>query len=295
MSTVQTTTLNRQWVLKMVAFLIVLAGFGTWGLIDAIWIYPARGEKDASYKLYRYLETARDTGRLTGPDVAVADPRAAFADLESRERDLRKGASQNNLGPRAADFELARLEWLRSLKRMWRIDSAPERLEDDLQNQLATLTTTWKTTNPPKPLDAFDILFQWVFVALGYGGAAWLLLTIARAKGRTFTWDPAQHRLTLPGGASMAPADIADFDKRKWHKFFITINLKDGSSHTLDLLRHVPLEAWVLELEHIVHPPAEPADGDEPAPPAEPAAEPLPVGNDVGDDPDDQGPNRQND
>jgi hypothetical protein len=275
MATPLTTTLNRNWVLKMVAFLVVLAGFGTWGLADGLWIYPARGEKDASYKLFRYLETARDSGRLTQADVAVENPRAAFAELEGRERDL-NAAAQGKSGPggissRVANFELARLHWLRSLKRVWRIDSAPDRLEKDLQAQLASLTATWKTTTPPKPLDAFDLLFQWVFVALGYGSAAWLVITLIRARARTFTWDPDQHRLTLPSGAAITPDAIAEFDKRKWHKLFITLNLKDGSSHTLDLLRYVPLEAWVLELEKIVNPPA-----DEPA--AEQPAEPIAAG-----------------
>lgn len=265
MSSVQTTTLNRQWVLKMVAFIVALAGFGTWGLIDGLWVFPNRGEKDASYKLYVYLQAARDAGRLTQANVGVPDPAAALAELEAKERDLRAAVQGKSpaggISPRVAVFELARLEWLRSLQRIWRLDSAPSRLESDLQAQLDALTTTWKSTTPPKPLDAYDLHFQWVFVVLGYAGALWLVGVIVRAKGTVFRWDPAEHRLTLPDGASLTPADIAEFDKRKWHKFYITLVLKDGSSRTLDLLRYVPLEAWILEMEKI----AFPADSSSPA------------------------------
>ncbi len=285
MSSVQTTTLNRPWVLKMVAFIVILAGFGTWGLIDGLWVFPNRGEKDASYKLYVYLQAARDAGRLTQANVGVPDPAASLAELEAKERDLRTVVqgkpTTGGISPRAAAFELARLDWLRSLQRIWRLDSAPGRLQDDLAAQLDALTTTWKTTTPPKPLDTYDLHFQWIFVVLGYAGALWLVGVLARAKGTVFRWDPAEHRLTLPDGASMTPADVAEFDKRKWHKFYVTLVLKDGSSRTLDLLRYVPLEAWILEMEKIAFPSSsegEAAPEGSPEPQQGAAAEPLAVG-----------------
>lgn len=261
MTAVQTTSLNRSWLLKMGAFLVLLAGFGTWALVDGLVIFPRRGELDASYKLYQYLESARDAGRLTRENVQVENPRQTLAELESKESDLRRAAQGagiigGGLSPRVAAMEVARLEWLRSLQRVWRLDTAPSRINDDVSAQLSELTATWKVNQPPKPLAGMDLMFQWVFMALGYGGALWIGVVVLRAKGKVFTWDPAEHRLTLPDGLSIVPADVAEFDKRKWHKYYITLALKNGQSRTLDLLRYVPLEQWVLAMEAVANPEA---------------------------------------
>lgn len=260
MAAVQTTTLNRSWLLKMGIFLVALAGFGVWSLIDGMVIYPRRGELDASYKLYQYLQAARDAGRLTRANVQVDNPRQAVADLGAKEHDLQRAAQGNAVlagtSRPVAVMELTRLEWLRSLQRIWRLDSAPSRIEQDVSAQLANLANQWKVNQPPKPLSALDMTFQYVFMALGFGAALWILAIIVRARGKRFTWEPESQRLTLPDGTSIVPAEIAEFDKRKWHKYYVTLVLKDGRSRTMDLLRHVPLEEWILAMEKTVHPEA---------------------------------------
>lgn len=278
MAAVQTTTLNRSWLLKMGIFLVALAGFGVWSLVDGLVIFPRRGELDASYKLYQYLQASRDAGRLTRDNVKVDDPREAVAQLGAREHDLRQSAQGNSsvvvtgLPRPVAVMELARLEWLRSLQRIWRLDSAPSRIEQDASAQLASLAAQWKVNQPPKPLSALDMTFQYVFMIGGFGAALWILAIIARARGKRFTWEPREQRLTLPDGASIVPADIAEFDKRKWHKYYVTLVMKDGRSRTLDLLRHVPLEEWILTMEKTVHPEAA-AEGDAGGEAGEPPAE----------------------
>ncbi|MGH7132453.1 MAG: hypothetical protein ACREJO_10960, partial [Phycisphaerales bacterium] len=74
----------------------------------------------------------------------------------------------------------------------------------------------------------------------------------------------------FPDGKTIVPADIAEFDKRKWDKFYVTINLKGGEARKLDLLRYVPLEEWVLAMERTAFP--ETAPPEEPATPADGAA-----------------------
>lgn len=267
MAAVQTTTLNRSWILKMGIFLVALAGFGVWSLIDGLVIFPRRGELDASYKLYQYLEAARDAGRLTRDSVLVSDPRREMEELGQREADLRRAvhgtAVLTGTSKPVAVMNLARLEWLRSLQRVWRLDSAPSRIEEDVSTQLSNLAAQWKVNQPPKPLNAMDLAFQYVFMVGGFGGALWILAVVMRARGTRFTWDPQEQRLTLPDGTSIVPADIAEFDKRKWHKYYVTLVMKDGRTRTLDLLRYVPLEEWVLTMEKTVHPEAGAGDGGE--------------------------------
>ncbi len=88
-----------------------------------------------------------------------------------------------------------------------------------------------------------------------WGFALYLIVLWVRVAAKTYTWDAAHQQLGLPGGASLVPTDLADVDKRKWHKFFVTLEINDthpklaGQGVTLDLYRYVPLEEWVLEME----------------------------------------------
>ena len=119
----------------------------------------------------------------------------------------------------------------------------------DPSARLTELQAEWATRKPPKPLSAFDIPSQWLIAVAGLGLSAWIVVLFAAVARKKFRYEPAAMRLTLPGGKSFTPADIAELDKRQWHKFFVTVRLKDGRSHKLDLLRYTPLEAWVLEME----------------------------------------------
>jgi hypothetical protein len=180
-------------------------------------------------------------------------------------------------------MDLAKLEWLRSLSKVWKLDASdkplgvaraegqPDRAlyfepprgqgyalvegqkKDLSPRELATeLAAYWnKTSSMPTELSAYDLPVQYLFMVAGLGWAAYLifLLMRCRARARGFRWEPSSQRLTLPGGASFTPADLADVDKRKWHKFYATMVLTDGTRHEMDLLRYEPLEAWVLEME----------------------------------------------
>lgn len=257
MAEVQTTTLNRGWVLKMGMFLLVAAVIGSWGLLDASVFYPRSGEADASFRLRNYLQRAKDVGRLT--QTKVTEPRKDLAELTARKAELASKSGETSMSGRIAAMELAKLEWLESLSRLWRLDSAPTRIADP-EAQLKKLTDEWKTKSTPTPLSEHDILFQWIITSLGFLLAVAVLAVLLRAKMKRFTWDEGEKRLTLPDGSAFTPAEVREFDKRKWHKFFVTVVLNDGRNIKLDLLRHSPLEEWILEMERIAFPESAPAD-----------------------------------
>jgi hypothetical protein len=293
MAELQRTQVNRKWLAKMVVFLVVLVGFGSWGLADALVIYPKRGLDDAAYKQWKYLETAERAGRLG--TASIGDPAQHHEDLSDRRDDLRKGvkaaldleaiASQNSAQGQQAARELrqhqgdlvdyAALEWLDSLRLVGRLKAEETTLSDPAA-KLKELGTKWKSKDPPKALAVYDIPLQWVFTVLGYGGGLYLLGLLAKVKATSYAWDASTQTLHLPGGATITPADIKEFDKRKWDKFFVTLHLKDQRpSLKLDLLRWVPLEDWIIAMEATAFPPAAaptPTPGEAPAdaPPAAP-------------------------
>lgn len=311
-SAATSTRLSGNWVVKQVVFLSVLLIFGVWGLADALYFYPRRGLEDASSKLTQYLAAASNLGRLIPSEVAVADPAAAYAELSPRAEELRKAASSAADGQetRRAKFDYQKFLWLEALARTWRLGVEPQvvispgqlpkefvdagsrtvkfdpvrgiglatnaesstAMEIPPQRLLGELTQKWNTRDQVKPLSGYDMPLQWVFVVVGFGGGGWMLLTMFRASSQKFTWDAASQTLTLPGGTRISPADVKEFDKRRWHKFFVTVHLKNGQAHTLDLLRYVPLEEWVLAMERTAFPElAEPAASEQ--------AEPVAVGN----------------
>lgn len=308
MSEVQTTRLGRNWLTKTILFTVLLLGFGCWGLIDALWVYPKRGELDAARRLKDHLAAAESAGMLTPAQLRVADPKAALARLRADEAEIAARLKQGGPESRTAQFEQTRLEWLKSLERMWALRAEPRLVDKDKgpppvkyyydiaegqgyavgaagertvvppEALLKRLVTAASTSNAVTPLSGFDLYVQWLFVAIGFGGGAWMLLTVARAASRKYRWEPTAQRLTLHDGREVTPADLREIDKRLWHKFFCVMNLKDGGSYKLDLLRYQPLEEWVLEMERTAFPesvePPAPSEGDAPpAPPPTPTAE----------------------
>jgi hypothetical protein len=307
MTELQATHLNRTWLLKMIVFLVLLVGFGSWGLYDAVVVYPRNGEADASFKLKSLLEVAAKEGRLTPAELRVEDPRRALADLSARAERERRNRGAAAPADKLSDFDKARFEFLQALDRVWRLQ-APEipayrvrrtligptgqeviggigaatqarqqevqvvfqprdaaafsiarggqRTPETLDTVLRELTEHWKTAKAPKPLAFYDLPSQWLFVAIGYGGGLYLAGLIGWTGSRKYRYDKSEHCLVLPGGAQIRPADVAEFDKRRWHKYFLTLRLRDGRAIRLDLLRHVPLEDWVLSMERIAFPEA---------------------------------------
>lgn len=252
------THVASRWMKKMVMFLIVCVGIGTWGLLDAAVIYPNRGEKYSQHMLANYLNGANETGVLPiARRVNVEDPAAALADLEPRA-----GAGQ------LTQLEQARLAWLKSLqpihgktleKLTQQNKDMAARPEDERTDtvtvfrnppeKFAEVQPLLSTGAMPKPLTQADILIQWLICAAGYAGGLLVLVRIIQTRSTVFRYEPDAHRLILPGGKSIAPEEIETVDKSKWHKFFVTLDLKDGSAHKFDLLRFAPLEDWILEME----------------------------------------------
>lgn len=266
-----TTKLNNKWTLKMVLFLVLLAGLGVWAAIDAFWVYPARGRHHAEYALGAYLECLSKTGRLLS-DASVEDPAAELAALEAAD------AQQSQ------SCEAFKHAWLLSLSRVTSLAGLTRENTDamakaggsigvttttmfaDPQTTLDGLMATLGKTNAPKPLAAYDIPLQYLFLVVGFGGAAWLGLFLVRCKGVSYSYDPAEHRLFLPGGRSFVPSEIAEVDKRDWHKYFVYLTLADGSKEMkFDLLRYAPLEDWIMEMEKL-HPNYEPPPPEEEEP-----------------------------
>ncbi len=263
-----TTSISRKWLVKMVIFMVALAGLGAWGAADAWIVYPARGEKHAKFMLRDYLGAMRDAGRLSA--ASVPDPATELARLRT------DGTS--------TDAEAARLGWLTSLSRIHNLTQEEQAMasvgpgEDALtvfanpRQRLSDLETELGTQNVPSALSAYDIPFQYLLVLLGFGGSLAMVVFLIRVAARKFSWDPGEHRLTLPDGRSFTPEQITKVDKRDWHKYFIHLTVEGegfDKEVRLDLLRFVPLEQWVLEMETL-HPNYEPPEADAPeAAPAE--------------------------
>ncbi|MFN0132095.1 MAG: hypothetical protein ACKVW3_06135 [Phycisphaerales bacterium] len=243
------TTVHKPWLLKMVVFAAVLLFFGGWGYFDATIKYPARGIRHAQFCEYQYLDTAL-SAKKSDP-LGVADPEAEYRRLQQSPPD------------RMENTDKAKMEWLRSLSLVGRLKPEFTRIEDSTkrhQELKAEWTAGAKAKASPKPLAGYDIPVQWVFVVIGFGGGLYLLTLIVVVAGKKYRWEEATKTLTLPGGATLTPGDIEEFDKRKWDKFLIFLQIKPGHPRLggkeirLDLLRHHPLEPWVLEMERIAFP-----------------------------------------
>jgi hypothetical protein len=244
----QTTRINRPWALKIILFGTVMFLFGLYGLYDATVDYPRRGERFASYALFQYLEAASERGVLDRAAVSIENPVSEY-------RRLGKSSPQG--------FELTRYRWLDSLAKIGQLK--PERTALNAPAETyRQLRTAWyegdKARNAPKELASYDIPVQWIFFAIGIGGAIWLGGLFLSVRARKYSWDPESRTLTLPGGQALTPADLEDVDKRKWDKFLVFLKIKPshpalgGRELKLDLYRHAPLEEWVLEMERTAFP-----------------------------------------
>ena len=260
----QTTKLARKWVTKMTIFLVLLVGFGFYGLYDATIAYPKRGEASASWHLHQYLTKSNEANSLTGELGIPAGMTAAdnMKDLESRLNELSQSAAGTTPRSRDDAAQLAKYAWLKSLAVLGRLSN--ERVASDLGDRpretLAALEQIWTTTSQPKPLASYDIPVQWLFTFLGFGGGLWMLIHIIAVASKKYTWEPASMRLSVPGGASVVPGDVEVFDRRKWDKFLVYLKIKSdhpqlgGKEIKLDLYQYEPLESWYLEMHRAARP-----------------------------------------
>lgn len=266
-STATVTTINKKWSIKMYIITLAMLVLGVWGLVDAIAVYPNRGARAAEYSEFQHLRDLKDSGRLANDLASIAEPQARLDELRTKERD---GGGQGMVAG-----ERARQEWLTQLKLIGKlipqhttyprtdfrrddagkalaIGSADERLAD-LSKKF--ITPDGSAAKPPAPLSWYDVPSQWIIAAVGFGVAAYLVSLLLRVRSKTYRWEPSTKTLTLPGGQTLQPKDIAEFDKSKWDKLYIQLAVKPehptlgGKTLELDLLRYVPLEDWVLEME----------------------------------------------
>lgn len=258
------TDINPKWLWKMIIIAIVLLVFGGWGLYDATVAYPKRGLNYAQYAEWEYLRTIRQDSAWDR--AGVKDPAAELARLEERLR------AKSNVSA----IEKARHEWLGALQTINHLTPAYTEMGDPLKrfDELEAQWTSGGTAkSSPKKLAGWDIPVQWLITVLGFGLGIYLVGLILVVKRVKYGWEPATQTLTLPGGARLTPADISEFDKRKWHKYLIFLKVRPGVEQVggrelrLDLLRHAKLEEWVLAMEKTAFP-----ENQAPAPAEQPAA-----------------------
>ena len=256
------TTLNRRWFMKMLVMLIVCIGFGIYGIFDAFYVYPKRGREYAEDREHVYLE------RLSVPPVrfaeaSVVDPKSTYAALAARETELLEAESeflkklastdkgekmdaQVRLLPKAIEY--ARYDWLRAHKYAWTLSGDQTTIASPAE-RFKELTATLNSRDKAVPLSAYDMPLQYGYTVLGFGLALYVVFSIARTKATKYQFEPGTKTLIVPGGTRIAAADLAELDKRKWHKFYVTLITRDGKATELDLYRFDPLEQWVLEME----------------------------------------------
>lgn len=238
---VESTTLDVRWVRKMIIMILAAGGFSLWGLYDANVAYPARGVLVSEYHLRDLIRVAKDDSKLAR--VNTPEPTKEFERL--------------SVGKPVDAFEEAKREWLESLTRVGRLKPEYTTFTDPIakMNELDAEFAKTPGQSMPSPLSAWDIPVQWGIFGVCGAITVYLLFLYLKVKATRYTWLATDKRLGLPGGHSLVPSDLAEVDKRKWHKFFVTLRIRPGHATlgdraiTLDLYRYAKLEGWVLEME----------------------------------------------
>lgn len=279
------TSLAPAWFFRMLLVGALFTGFGFWGLLDAVVVYPRRGHEAAEHLEWLYLKEVDRAARF---DHGVADPKAELERIEGLMSERRPVGA----------YDQAKHTWLEALHNIdpigkSRLDAAytaiPRENErdgrvTDAASREKVLAERWGRVgvSPRKPLTRWDIPTQWLIMAVGFAGGAWFFWGLISTAGKKYRWNPATLELTLPGGAVLKPADIAEFDKSRWHKFLLTLEIKPGAAATgsrritIDLYRYKHLEGWVLAMEKAANPdskqPPDPQPPNSPQPTNPPAA-----------------------
>ena len=268
------TKLNPRWLFKQAAMSLLFLGFGVWGLYDATILYPSRGVAYADYLRFDYLKQAKTKGGSEWSDASVADPKAEF---ERLHKDI---ASQKDPVIRAKH------DWLEALRVVHRLDSTHTQIPKPAEDHDALakrFTSAAGAAETPKKLESYDVPVQWIIFFCGTG-IGLVMLGFAAVVGRhRYGWNPESKELTLPGSlgnATLTLEQCEDFDRRKWDKFLMFVKVAPGHPTLagrelkFDLLRYVPLESWIVEMEHTRFPdrakPVTPPDDGIVAPTASP-------------------------
>ncbi|GIW73720.1 MAG: hypothetical protein KatS3mg103_0242 [Phycisphaerales bacterium] len=249
----------RYWV-KQVVIIVVVAALGLWGFYDGFVLYPRQAERFAQWAEWQYLDFLRNPPPgAVGANLGVAsiqDPAETFERLD-------KPAYTRS----PADVDDYRGNWLNALAVIGRLDpryttypreNPQEGSVGSAFDRYEQLQAVWGEVDEalaPKRRSRFDILAQYPIFILGVGLAAYFTIGLVRAATTRYAWDPVAKRLTLPRGIEVAPHHVAEFDKSQWHKFYVLLRLTDdhpthpGKTIKVDLYRHTPVEAWILEME----------------------------------------------
>lgn len=276
----RTAPLGKRWVRKMAIFIVVLIAFGGWGLYDAVWVYPARGERYATWAKMAYLEAARNANQedfgIFERDASVPNPREELERLRSAEQRQRNAAdaanTQSNRRLRAIMLN-ARLAWLEGLTRIGRLEAERTTIENP-RTELERLQTELSTAGRPKPLSRWDIPSQWAIMGVCWSLALFMLVRALGVASRKYRWDESTMTLTLPGGQTLTPDDLEEVDKRKWDKFIVFLKVKSshpalgGQEVRCDTYQHDELEDWILAMERKAFGTQETGEADAAAEPA---------------------------
>lgn len=244
--------LSRRWALKTGIGALVCLGVGVWGYVDATMVYPKRGYRAAEQFEQSYLEAMRESGRGL-ERASVDDPVGKFGELSKAK------AEGGKLG--TADETLH--AWLESLKLVSKLGPENTKIpRKDFRSGGEVRTAAERLDALSKikggkvsPLSAWDIPSQWLIMVVFLAFGAWLGALFVRVAGRKYRWEAGTQTLTLPGGQKVTPGDVAEFDKRKWDKFLVTLAIKEshptlgGQRVVVDLYRHEPVEEWILAME----------------------------------------------
>lgn len=259
------TTVSKKWLIKTAIMALGVFLLGMWGLYDALVVYPNRGIRAAEYLEYQYLSQYEKERGSVDERAAIKDPAAELTRLDAR---LKEFGSLN-------EAERPLHGWLIQLKLTGRLKPTftdlprqdPNAKQGDPNfgqqltgsTRLRDLEKAWTTSDgtakSASTLDWYDIPSQWLIMILGTAGGLYMFLIIARVLGKKFRFNHSTQTLTLADGNTITAADIAEFDKRKWHKFYINLIIKPthptlaNKNIELDLLRYEPLESWILALE----------------------------------------------
>lgn len=257
-----TTRLERRWLFRMTLLSFFFGLFALWGLYDATVAYPKRGRLAAEGYLLDLLRMKLDQPAWRTAEVGTSEPGAELARLSE------KIESQT-----ANDFDQARHRWLEALKYVGDLEPAQTAIAEPIakRHELEAAAASLPPNQRAKPLSMWDIPAQWLIFASCGALAIYMLALLFTVAKRRYTWEPGALRLGLPGGHTLAPADIGEFDKRKWHKFIVLLRVRPehrtlgGKAVKLDLYCHTNLESWVLAMEKAVNPSAPESPAPDPA------------------------------
>lgn len=232
--------------------------------------------------------------------AAIEDPAGRLEELSDPQTHERNLQDLNSSGrPKRAQMELALEEWLTALDRIGRLhpaytgfyenpdtesfdrlaelESIPATQRTAGQNdeirglnqllgpmspreRLESLEARWISESKPSKLQSFDIPVNKIAAFGCFVFSLYLIGLFVGVAMRTYTWNPAEMRLTLPSGDSIVPADLEDIDKRKWDKFIVFLIVRNthksigGREIKVDTYRHGLVETWILEMEKAAFP-----------------------------------------